>query len=258
MIEPVQRKELRITCGHYSYGYCMAQSIRSNGFCQNVFCRGNCQRIRNYDAEASRVVGLTGTPAPNGLIDLWSQIYLLDRGERLGKFLTRYRDEYFKPGKRNGAVIYSYVLRSGSEERIHDKIKDICMSMKAKDYLTLPERMINIVPVVFDDKLKQSYRAFEQEQVLALVKDGVEITALSAATLSNKLLQFANGAIYDENHVVHQVHDLKIEAVKELLDDANGNPVLIAWTSSIQAAMVVLLSTSTPLTSMAPRELLAD
>jgi SNF2 family DNA or RNA helicase len=186
--------------------------------------------LRKIQPIFSRVVGLTGTPAPNGLIDLWSQIYLLDRGERLGKFLTRYRDEYFKPGKRNGAVIYSYVLRSGSEERIHDKIKDICMSMKAKDYLTLPEKMINIVPVVFDDKLKQSYRAFEQEQVLALVKDGVEITALSAATLSNKLLQFANGAIYDENHIVHQVHDLKIEAVKELLDDANGNPVLIAWT----------------------------
>lgn len=188
------------------------------------------KNLRVVQPQFLRVVGLTGTPAPNGLIDLWSQIYLLDRGERLGKFITRYRDEYFKPGRRNGAVVYSYDLRKGADQAIHNKIGDICMSMKAKDYLTLPKRITNFIRVSFDDGLKKQYETFEKEQVLSLIEDGAEITALSAATLSNKLLQFANGAIYDEAGGVHHVHDLKIEAAKELLDDANGKPVLIAWT----------------------------
>lgn len=186
--------------------------------------------LRVVQPQFLRVVGLTGTPAPNGLIDLWAQIYLLDRGERLGKFITRYRDEYFRPGRRNGAVIYTYDLRKGADEAIHKKIGDICMSMKAKDYLTLPKRITNIIRIEFDEKLRKQYDDFEKEQILSVLEDGAEITALSAATLSNKLLQFANGAIYDEVGSVHHVHDLKIEATKELLDDANGKPVLIAWT----------------------------
>lgn len=186
--------------------------------------------LRVVQPQFLRVVGLTGTPAPNGLIDLWAQIYLLDRGERLGKFITRYRDEYFRPGRRNGAVIYSYDLRKGADQAIHKKISDICMSMKSKDYLTLPKRITNIITVNFDENLRKQYDSFEKEQVLSLFEDNAEITALSAATLSNKLLQFANGAIYDEKGGVHHVHDLKIEAVEELLDDANGKPVLIAWT----------------------------
>lgn len=188
------------------------------------------KNLRVIQPQFLRVVGLTGTPAPNGLIDLWAQIYLLDRGERLGKFITRYRDEYFRPGRRNGAVIYTYDLRKGADQAIHKKISDICMSMKAKDYLTLPKRITNIIKVNFDEALRKQYETFEKEQVLSLLEDGAEITALSAATLSNKLLQFANGAIYDEGGGVHHVHDLKIEATKELLDDANGKPVLIAWT----------------------------
>lgn len=188
------------------------------------------KNLRVVQPQFLRVVGLTGTPAPNGLIDLWAQIYLLDRGERLGKFITRYRDEYFRPGRRNGAVIYTYDLRKGADQAIHKKISDICMSMKAKDYLTLPKRITNIIKVNFDEALRKQYETFEKEQVLSLLEDGAEITALSAATLSNKLLQFANGAIYDEEGGVHHVHDLKIEATKELLDDANGKPVLIAWT----------------------------
>ena len=188
------------------------------------------KHLRVVQPQFLRVVGLTGTPAPNGLIDLWAQIYLLDRGERLGKFITRYRDEYFRPGRRNGAVIYTYDLRKGADQAIHKKISDICMSMKAKDYLTLPKRITNIIKVNFDEALRKQYETFEKEQVLSLLEDGAEITALSAATLSNKLLQFANGAIYDEEGGVHHVHDLKIEATKELLDDANGKPVLIAWT----------------------------
>ena len=186
--------------------------------------------LRQMQPHFLRVVGLTGTPAPNGLLDLWSQIYLLDRGERLGRFITRYRDEYFKPGKRNGAVIYTYVLKRGAEEAIHEKISDICMSMKADDYLKLPKRITNIIRVNFGDALRKRYTEFEQEQVLSITEDNSEITALSAAALSNKLLQFANGAVYDEDGNVHPVHDLKIEAAKELIDDANGKPVLIAWT----------------------------
>ena len=186
--------------------------------------------LRSVQPQFLRVVGLTGTPAPNGLIDLWSQIYLLDRGERLGKFITRYRDEYFKPGKRNGAVIYSYELRKGADKKIYEKIEDICMSMKAKDYLTLPERITNNIVVSFSDELKKQYLSFEKEQVLSLIEEEKDITALSAAALSNKLLQFANGAVYDEDGLVHHVHDLKIEAMKEVLDDCNGNSVLIAWT----------------------------
>lgn len=188
------------------------------------------KHLRMVQPQFKRVVGLTGTPAPNGLIDLWAQMYLLDRGERLGKFITRYREEYFRPGRRNGAVIYTYDLQKGADTRIHQKISDICMSMKSKDYLTLPKRITNIVKVYLDDGLKKRYDEFEREQILSLVEDNAEITALNAATLSGKLLQFANGAVYDGDRGVHFIHDLKIEATKELLDDANGKPVLIAYT----------------------------
>jgi len=177
-----------------------------------------------------RVVGLTGTPAPNGLIDLWSQVYLLDRGERLGKFISNYRDNYFKPGKRNGAIVFDYKLAADSEKKIHDKIGDICMSMKAEDYLDLPGRIDNIVELTFSKVLQKQYNDFEREQVMLIFENDKEITAVNAAALTNKLLQFANGAIYDESKVYHVVHDLKIEATKELIEDANGKPVLIAWT----------------------------
>ena len=189
--------------------------------------------LRGVQPSFKRVVGLTGTPAPNGLIDLWSQVYLLDRGKRLGKFISHYREDYFKPGKRNGAIVYTYDLATDSERKIHEKIGDICMSMKAKDYLTLPGRIDNIINIKFTPEIQSQYDEFEKEQVLALfpdLEDGKEISAVNAAALSNKLLQFANGAVYDENKKFHVVHDLKIDAAKELIEDANGKPVLIAWT----------------------------
>lgn len=186
--------------------------------------------LRKVAPSFRRIVGLTGTPAPNGLIDLWAQIYLLDQGERLGRFVSNYRDEYFKPGKRNGDVIYTYELRKGAADKIYEKIGDICMSMKSKDYLTLPGRIVNIIRLKMDKELKKQYDSFEEEQVLSLVEEGTEITAMNAGVLSNKLLQFANGAIYDAEGNVSHIHDLKIEAVKELIEDANGKPVLIAWT----------------------------
>ena len=189
--------------------------------------------LRGVQPSFKRVVGLTGTPAPNGLIDLWSQVYLLDRGKRLGKFISHFREDYFKPGKRNGAIVYSYDLVSDGEQRIHEKIGDICMSMKAKDYLTLPGRIDNFIDIKFPPDIQKKYDAFEREQVLNLFPDheeGKEISAVNAAALSNKLLQFANGAVYDENKKFYVVHDLKIEAAKEIIEDANGKPVLIAWT----------------------------
>lgn len=177
-----------------------------------------------------RVVLLTGTPAPNGLIDLWAQIYLLDRGQRLGKKITLYRREYFRPGQTNGSIVYNYKLRDKDQERkIHNKIKDICISMKTKDYLDLPERINRTIKIRFPDKLQKQYEAFEREKILELLAEEEEITAINAAALSNKLLQFANGAIYDEDKNIHPIHDLKLEACKELIEEAQGQSVLIGW-----------------------------
>jgi len=181
-----------------------------------------------------RVVGLTGTPAPNGLINLWSQMYLIDRGERLEKTITAYRSRYFRPGASNGYVVYSYNILPESEKLIQDRIKDICISMRAEDYLEMPERIDNFVRVVMPDNLYEIYKKFEEENVITLaneIKEGTTtVNAVNAAALSNKLLQFANGAMYDENKNVVPVHDLKLEALKEIIEAADGKPVLVAWT----------------------------
>lgn len=174
----------------------------------------------------NRVVLLTGTPAPNGLIDLWSQIFLLDRGERLGKTITFYRTNFFSKSY-NG---FSYDLQQDAEERIHTKIKDVCLSMKAADYLDLPKRIDNFIKIQFPPELKKKYLDFEREKVLELLTASEDITAMSAAALSNKLLQFANGAVYDADKVWHPVHDLKLDAAEEIIESANGKPVLIAYT----------------------------
>jgi len=174
----------------------------------------------------NRVVLLTGTPAPNGLIDLWSQIFLLDRGERLGKTITFYRTNFFSKSHDG----FSYDLQQDAEERIHTKIKDVCLSMKAADYLDLPKRIDNFIKIQFPPELKKKYLYFEREKVLELLTASEDITAMSAAALSNKLLQFANGAVYDADKVWHPVHDLKLDAAEEIIESANGKPVLIAYT----------------------------
>lgn len=186
--------------------------------------------LKKTQAAFKRVVILTGTPAPNGLIDLWSQLFILDRGERLGKTISSYREAYFRPGKTNGSIVYNYNLQSGGEERIHAQIGDICMSMKAKDYLDLPKRIDNFIEIEFPNKLKKQYDDFEKSQVLELISHHEEISALNAAALSNKLLQFANGAVYDSDKNYHVVHDLKLDALEEIIEQANGKPVLVAWT----------------------------
>ena len=186
--------------------------------------------LRSARPYIKRFVGLTGTPAPNGLIDLWPQIYLMDRGERLEKTVSMYRRRYFRPAKTNGHVVYSYSLISGSEQIIHDKIKDICISMKAEDYLDMPERKDNYIRLPMPSDLKKKYNDFEKSKVLEIAEgnDG-GISAVNAAALSNKLLQFANGAIYDEEKNAVPIHDIKLDALEEIIEGANGKPILVAW-----------------------------
>lgn len=177
-----------------------------------------------------RVVGLTGTPAPNGLIDLWPQIYLMDRGERLGKTITKYRSTYFTPGRSNGYVVYNYNLQGGAEQAIRNKIGDICISMQAQDYLHMPMLTSNVIRLSMPDDIQDAYDKFEKDSIMKLVNNEVEITALNAAGLSNKLLQFANGAIYDEDKNVYPIHDIKLKALEEIVEEACGKSVLVAWT----------------------------
>lgn len=175
----------------------------------------------------SRIVGLTGTPASNGLMDLWAEFRVLDLGERLGRYITRYREAYFKPDKRNAQVVFSYKPLPGAEERIYEKISDITISMKAKDYLHLPELVFNDVFVKLDEKAERAYAEFKADMVVEL--KGEEIDAVNAAVLSNKLLQMANGAIYAEDGKVIRIHDKKLDALEDMLESANGKPVLVAY-----------------------------
>lgn len=177
-----------------------------------------------------RMVELTGTPSPNGLDDLWAQVFLLDGGERLGKRYTYFRERYFQPDKRGAdGMVYSYEAKPGSEEGILEKISDICISMKAEDYLQLPDITYHEVPVELDAKALKSYCELEREMVLQLPEDGEDISVTSAAALSNKLLQLANGAIYDEDRQVHEVHGCKLEAFTELIESLQGKPALVFY-----------------------------
>lgn len=174
-----------------------------------------------------RIVGLTGTPSSNGLIDLWAQFKILDLGKRLGRFIIHYRNKYFIPDKRNGMVIYSYKPQENAEERIYEAISDITISMKSSDYLELPELVVNNIIVELNKEEKEKYNALRKEMFIK-IKD-VEIDASNAASLSNKLLQMASGAVYDENKVSHKIHDKKLDALEDLIESANGKSVLVAY-----------------------------
>ncbi|QHI72883.1 DEAD/DEAH box helicase [Aminipila terrae] len=174
-----------------------------------------------------RFVGLTGTPAPNGLLDLWSQVYLLDKGERLGKKITHYRERYFEPDQRDREHVFSYAPKPGAEEAIKAAISDICVSMKAEDYLQLPDCLSVTVPVVLNDKAIKAYEKLEREMLLTV--DENTIDAGSAAVLTNKLLQLCNGAVYDENREVVEIHNCKLEAFTELVEALNGQPALVFY-----------------------------
>ena len=177
-----------------------------------------------------RMVELTGTPSPNGLEDLWSQVYLLDGGERLGKRYGHFRERYFQPDKRGAdGMVYSYEAKPGTERAILDKISDICISMKAEDYLQLPDVTYHEIPVELDSKSAKAYYELERKMVLQLPEDEEEISVTSAAALSNKLLQLANGAIYDEDRQVHEIHKCKLEAFLELIESLQGKPALVFY-----------------------------
>ena len=185
--------------------------------------------LASVSGRIQRMVELTGTPSPNGLEDLWAQVYLLDGGERLGKRYGQFRERYFDPGKRGNGVIYSWDPKAGSEQGILDKISDICISMKAEDYLQLPDITYSQVPVVLDARAEKAYRELEREMVLALPEEDGDISVTSAAALSNKLLQLANGALYDDGHQAHEVHSCKIEAFMELVESLQGKPALVFY-----------------------------
>jgi len=183
--------------------------------------------LKKVRPKVQRVIGLTGTPAPNSLLDLWPQMYLLDMGERLGRFIGGYRDRFFKPDKRNKEIIYSYKPRDGAEESIYQLINDICISMKAVDFLDMPDKISNRIEVSMDKKERELYEEFKREMIITLKGD--EIDAINAAGLSNKLLQMANGAVYGENKKVVSIHDKKLDALEDLIEAANGKSLLVAY-----------------------------
>ena len=186
--------------------------------------------LASMGSHIDRMVELTGTPSPNGLDDLWAQIFLLDGGERLGKRYTQFRERYFQPDKRGAdGMVYSYEAKPGTDRAILDRISDICISMKAEDYLQLPDITYHEVPVVLDPKALKAYQELEREMVLQIPEDEEEISVTSAAALSNKLLQLANGALYDEDRQVHEIHNCKIEAFLELIESLQGKPALVFY-----------------------------
>nr|DAG70258.1 MAG TPA: Chromatin remodeling complex ATPase [Caudoviricetes sp.] len=189
-----------------------------------------------------RVVGLTGTPSPNGLIDLFAQMYLIDQGQRLGKSITAYRDRFFRPNKRNGDVVYSYALKSPQEEtekQISGLISDITISMKAEDYLMMPDRMSIYDYVELPPKAMEAYRTFERDQIIELINSDEPLTAATAAALSNKLQQMAGGQVYDSDRKVIDVHDEKIEKLREIVEASNGEPVLVAYAFKHEQARIM-------------------
>ena len=173
-----------------------------------------------------RMIELTGTPSPNGLMDLWSQIELLDKGQRLGRTLTTYRSRYFTPGRHNGHVVYEWRPKPGAREAITEAISDICLSMKAEDYLDLPDLITAGTDIVLTDQERKGYDAFEREQLMQV--DETEIEAVTAAALTNKLLQYSGGAVYDSEHEWHEVGRSKLEALADLVEAAD-EPVLVFY-----------------------------
>lgn len=177
--------------------------------------------------KVKRIVGLTGTPSSNGLMDLWAEFRLLDFGERLGRYITQYRMNFFVPDKRNQQIIFSYKPKPGAEDAIYQQISDITISMKSADFLQMPKCVINEVEVKLSEKERTIYDELKREMVVSLGEE--EIDASNAATLSGKLLQMANGAIYNEEKSVLHIHDRKLDALEDLIEGANGKPVLVAY-----------------------------
>lgn len=176
----------------------------------------------------NRLVELTGTPSPHGLTDLWAQVFLLDGGQRLGRTISVYREMYFVPDKRNRNIIYSYAPRDGAETEIYAQISDICVSMKSEDYLQLPDLIYEDIPVMLDKDARKAYDTMERDMLLEVENDEI-ITAATAATLTGKLLQLCNGAVYSEDGAVQEIHGCKIEALLETIEQLNGQHVIVYY-----------------------------
>ena len=181
-------------------------------------------KIRPY---FERVVGLTGTPSSNGLMDLWAEFRVLDLGERLGRYIMHYRNEYFLPDKRNGAIIFSYKPQPNAEERIYRRLADMTISMKSTEYLKMPELILNDLEINLGEEDQIKYKKFKKEMVMTIQEK--EIDAINAASLSNKLIQLANGSIYDKDKKFYEVHNKKLDKLEEIIESANGKPVLVAY-----------------------------
>ena len=200
--------------------------------------------LRRVIGAANYVYGLTGTPAPNGYIDLWPEMYLLDRGQRLGRTLGEFRNTYFNPGAHKGHIVYEWRLKPGAKARIDAKLSDLCLSMSKEDWLDLPERTYNTVPVALSPSARKLYEQFQKEKILPLLRgrDGLRLAGAGAedydsavigdmaATVSGKLLQMANGAVYDENGEVFHIHDAKLDALEEIADTNPGQQLLVFYT----------------------------
>ena len=183
--------------------------------------------LRRVRPMMKRVIGLTGTPAPNSLIDLWPQIYLLDKGDRLGKTITAYRERYFIPGERSGHVVYNWKKKKESEGKIYEAISDIAVSMKSEDWLALPPRIDRMVIVRLSDKAREQYKKLERDLLLPF--QDADVVAQTAAVLSNKLLQMASGAVYDEDRGIREIHEAKLDALEDIVDATQGKPVMVFY-----------------------------
>ena len=185
--------------------------------------------LRRVRGRIRRIIGLTGTPRPNGLEDFWPEIYLIDRGERLGRTLSAFRTHFLTPEKMNGHIVYSYRPKEGAEAEAYARLSDICMSIRKEDVLSLPGQVYEDVELAPPAALLKRYKQFERDKVLECLDEDGEIIAGSEAALTNKLLQFANGAIYDTDGQVHELHDIKLDALEELVEEAGGDPVLVLY-----------------------------
>lgn len=183
--------------------------------------------IMKIRPKVKRIVGLTGTPSSNGLMDLFAEFKVLDLGERLGYFIGQYRNTYFKPDKTNGAIVYSYKPLPNAEDSIYEKISDITVSMKASEYLKMPELVISNYQVEMSEDEKKQYDEMKKN-LICEIKDG-EITVSNAGSLSNKLSQFANGAVYDDEQNIVEIHSRKLDALEDIIESMNGKPLLVAY-----------------------------
>lgn len=194
--------------------------------------------LRRVRGRIRRIIGLTGTPRPNGLEDLWPEVYLLDQGARLGRTLSQFRQRYLVPEKMNGHIVYSYRPREGAEAEVYDRLSDICLSIKKEDVLSLPGQIYEDVVLTPPPALLKKYKKFERDMVLECLDAEGDIIAGSQAALTNKLLQFANGAIYDMDGGVHELHTIKLEALEELIEAAGGESVLVLYAYKHDAARI--------------------